>query len=429
MNTINFLQKNLSHALFWNSFEAIFYQAVLFTHQCVLFWYIDKTLYGLQGALFATVYLSITFLNGAFDTALSAIFHDLKSNKALFKTVAFTRLLQQTVILFMGGLIGFTFATHSGFLPFLTNYKNPFWILLISIFIASEGTKKNIRALLHLGFKNKETASIESSNILLYIASIWIFYFFGVPFSLELLTIPFVIVSLITNYILFKTLWHYYQTIPIEPEFDKTVLLVLKKTRLFLYTNELMKSAFSSNFLMPFFASILGLQQAGTASFINSITHSMTFFIQKIFGSSSAALFANSKQIDYSNKQELFSYLNRKCMTVLGSLLLLFTLTSPSVFSLKFGTSLAYSWPLIYCFFIAHLLENMFIIYEKFFITHNKAHYITACNTISFISCAFLITFTAHYSLITTLLFCITARFTAFISLTFLAHKNANYSS
>jgi hypothetical protein len=374
MNGVEQLKKRVSGALLWNTFEAFLYQGVLLGHQLMLYFVADKALFGAQGALFASAYLLISIFNFSLDSAMTSCFLEITQSKKSFK-VFLNRYFFPQIYLLLTGSIALIVTTSFSTLPAqLSFFKDPFWSCIMLLFIASEGTKKNVRALLHLAFKNKTTASIEVLNILSYVGIIWALYFSGISFSLPMLAVPFVVISLLTNTILLVKLYDYYQTLPpanetIPNNFNKDFL----QTRGFLYINELSRSLFSTNFLLPFFACFNGLLQAGTATLINAITHSVTFFIQKIFGPSGAALFANAKQLSFKNKQSAFAFLQQKTIVALSSLLLFCCINIQPFITFKIGSQSVYHWTLLYTFFLSHFLENIFVVYEKIVYSRRKS--------------------------------------------------------
>lgn len=431
MEKLQTLKHKVFHALVWNSFEAIAYQAILFTHQCLLFWLIDPSLYAAQSTLFAVSFLGITLLNAALESAMISSFLTIIRSQKNFKAFFIQSIGLQALILFFGTLLIGFYATQSSISLFAQDLITPFWILVLALFITSEGTKKNLRALLHLAFQNKQTAWIEVANIVVYVSSIWIMKLWGVHFSLLTLTLPFLIVSVITNIFLLKILYQYYATLPqlLPTVSDSASFTLVNSNRLFLYGNELSRLVFSSNFLLPFFACTSGLKQAGIAAFVNSVTHCATFFIQKIFGASGAALFAGTTASSLKTKQAAFTYLNQKCFYVLLSMVMLFSINFPHFIRLKIGAGSLETLTLTYIFFLAHFLENIFVVYERLFAAEKKAHYTLFCNLMSLLGCCLLVLCCASCSMITLLLGCITLRFAAFLGLALSAKKlwNLNF--
>ncbi len=418
------LKELVFQSLLWNSFEAVLYQALLLGHQVALFWVIDRTVYGAHGALFAFLYLVIVILNGSFDTAIIPIF-SYCSHKENFKRLLLHKIIRQTLFFMLTSalvVVALPYLAHS--LPFLESFTDTTWQILLFLFIVSEGLKKNLRALLHLGFKNRTTALIEVINIFCYISTIWFLYWRGYTLSVLTLTVPFVIVSLSTTLFLSLFLYSYYRSLPENGEItSQNIETKMWINRGYLYLNQLGRTFFSSNFLLPFFACHRGLQETGVASLLNTVTFSLTFFMQKVFAPSGAALFANTKQLSSLDKQSAFSYINEKCFYVICCLVLLFLVNAHYFFSIKTGSHTDYAWKFIYIFFLSHFLENIFILYEKLFAAEEKSQYIVLFNVTSFIGCFLLGSFLSCSSLLTILVWCMVLRLLAFIGLALTAQR------
>lgn len=423
------LQKKTSLSLLWNAGEAFLYQGFLLTHQLLLFSLTSKELYGSLGALFASLYFGIMILNGSFDTALVSRFSLFSQNKQSFKTFIINEFLPQISLLLCGGLTLLTSLFYMKHLApsHIQTFLTPYWVLLLTAFIFLEGTKKNLRSLLHLAFKSKTTACIEVANIICYVSLVWIYYFTGNSLSPLFLTQLFVSVSLVTTIMLALNTFYYYQTLT-DKKVDSKEIAGDNKARLYIYANQICRSLFSSNFLLPFFAFHAGFKEAGIITLINTITFSTTFFIQKIFGPTSAALFASTKNLSFESKQSAFSFIHKKCLHAFYAVLLLFFINGYHLF---YATQKIVSFHiliLVTLFFCAHILETLFIVYEKLFIAEEKSHYILICNLISFFSCLVVSYFITDYSLIITLLCFMIIRGITFCTLTLLAKKIWNLS-
>ncbi len=425
------LKRAVMGSLFWNAFESILYQILYLSHHTALFYNADRNLYGIYGALFAFLYLVIMWVNTSFDVGVIPFFSVFSENKKNFKHLISSYLIPQMFLVAgLSGLVGSALMAYKGRPTFLNSYLDYSSLLCFVFFITAESMKKNMRALLQLGFQNKITAWIEVTNIALYVATVWILYFCGIPFSLLMLTAPFMIISFLTAVVLGVFLYRYYCTLPNLP---KTIPLTLPKrvliTRLFLFINQVGNSLFSSNFLLPLFACQIGLTMTGTASFVNTITFSLTFFIQRVFGPSGAALFARTKLLSAESKQLAFKFLYKKCWYLVICVITLFLINGRSVILMHSGQKEIALWVVIAIFCVSHVLETLFILYDKLFAAEEQSHYVALINTVSFVLSMLVASYNCTYgSLITTLLSCAIIRFGAFFYLTILAHKLWNLS-
>lgn len=412
----NKLKKLLNWSLAWNTFEAFSYQIVFFGHQAALFFVLERSQLGLIGSIFALAYFGITFFNFGIETGIVPFFKELSSNKENFRFLLLYVIRQTLFLLLCPLAIAVLFFFCSSLLPqAFSPLFSFYWIALLSIFIASEGTKKNLRAVLHLAFQNKTTACVELANIIFYTSLVWGSYLAGIELTPLVLVTIFIGVSLLTNCVLLYLLYHYYQKLPkgllhIPRNFYSAVF----KNRGYLYCNQVSRSLFSGNFLLPFFACQAGLAQAGVASFINTVTLSFSFFIQKIFGPSGAALFASTKNFSFDTKHKAFKYLNIKCLQAAGILGFFVLVSTPSFLNTKMVQNSLQIWMIVFIFFLAHFLENLFIVYEKYFAAEQKAHYMAFFNGISFIGCIISAYWLSSFSLLATIISFLFLRLAAF---------------
>lgn len=419
-------------SLLWNAGEAFLYQGFFLAHQLLLFTYTSKTVYGSLGALFASLYFLIMIFEGSFDSNIVPLFTTISDSKDSFKQFLKNSFLPQSLfLLFASFMCGLFFIQVKQYAPVhLQNFLSLEWIVLLSLFIFFEGTKKNLRALLHLAFKNKKLAYIEVGNIIFYTILVWSSYFYGIKATPYLLTSFFVFTSCITTGLLLQEMFLYYQTLSLQKHDLKTKSVsFFSKNRLFMYTNQVFRSLFSSNFLLPFFAYHAGFKEAGIIALVNTLTFSTTFFIQKIFGPTSAALFANTRNLSFKSKQSAFSFIHKKCLYTLYTLLLFFLINGYHVFYVTQKAISFHLLVLVALFFCAHILETLFIVYEKLFIAEDKSHYILLCNGISFSLCILLAYFLTSTSLVITLLSFMMIRLLTFCGLTFFAKKLWTLSS
>lgn len=389
-------------AMLWNAVEAFGYQIVFFFYQLFLFKNISADLFAAQGVFFATGYLLITLINGAFEAGVIPVFSELSRSRGSFKKILFP-LIVQTIFLFVVPLIiGWLIPSFSG--------------MLLSLFVGLEGTKKNLRALLFLGFDSKFLAKIELLNIASYATLVCVLhYIFGI-YDVVALVALFLLVSFVSVCFLVKRALHFYLHLPLGTDFNSGKLeqrfLI---SRLYSYANQLTRIFFSSNFLLPFLATFsCEAADVAVASLVNTVTFTCTSLIQKIFGPLGSALFAYAKYTDSKSKQSVFFTVTRAAWIV-GFLLflgaLLYGLTVNSVSNLSAASFIG-------IFFLAHLVESCSIVYEKFFIAEEKQQYLLIFNLLVGALCLIPAAFTQHMPFHTTFKLCLAIRLISFYFLT-----------
>ena len=406
-------KKSFFSAVKWNTFESIAYQLIFVAHQVGLFTYCDSSLYGKAGVLFSFSYLIITILIAGLDGGLLPFFKSFTAHKKSFSYLVRHYIKSQSIFIIASSLVGMALLLMLS--PFHSfDYR---CIFLVGLFVIAEGIKKLLKHILYLAFYNRYTALLEVLQIALYVGTIWILHWTGVPFSLSLFFVPFIFLSLLSNACCVYLLFSYYQTLPSESnQLTLPPHVAFITTRASVLINQLCRSFFTSNFLVPLFSFYGGFAQAGILTFANYLTHACTFFIHKVCVPPAEALLSRVKNFSLSSHYKAFQtvlLLFVSITTLLGILLLL---KGRSFATLAGHPQVAHlSWALFFFFFFVHLLESMFILYEKFFLLQERAGLLAVGNLLT---CAVCFAFTwFSFSFFSVVLTCIFIRFLFFFFL------------
>ena len=399
-------------AVKWNTFESFFYQTIFLTHQVCLFLWCDRTVYGKVGSLFAFSYMIVMILLGGIEGGLIPFFQQFSSSKKIFKKFLELTIIRHLLIIFF--CVCFGACIVSFYMPKTFSVTTLF---LVALFIITESTKKLFKHLLYLAFYNKYTALVEIVQLILYVSTIWILYFFGIPFCIPLFFLPFIILSFFSSLMYWKLINHYYQTLDDTPFTETQELpsfIVVLKIRAAVLINQICRSLFSGNCIVPLFALYAGFTKAGTMTFIHYLTNTVTFFLYKICIPPAEALLS---RIHYFSTATQYHAL-RLVLTlfaVLTAILGIFLFFNAHSIATLFGYSLPTKTDLFLFFFFIHLLETMFMVYEKFFLVRKKIVFLTVGNLIT---CAIIFFITkATLPFTTMILGCFFIRFLFFLLL------------
>jgi|GEM_PF-3363317 len=406
-------------AVKWNTFESIGYQFIFILHQIGLFMYCDRALYGKVGALFSACYVSVTLIVSGFDGGLLPFFKKFISDKRSFKIFIFEHVALQLVLM--------TLATYS--LWFLVIYVCPFFelssitIFILATFIVVEGIKKILKHLLYLAFYNRQTALYEVVQILCYVLTVWGVHELGLPFSIELFFLPFIAYSTIFSFLCIRKLFHYYRTLACQK--SSSILpssLTFFRIRFAVLVNQISRSFFSSNFLIPLFALHGGFQEAGVLTFANYLTHACISLFQKIAVSPAEALFSRIKQFSlvfHYRALTLVLHIFSTLAVIVGLLVFLNGRTCAESFGC--GSLDHLTWTVLIFFFFIHLLESIFILYEKFFLMQERVKVLAVGNMLTCFTCYLL--FLCNLPFFILVGSCIFIRFTFFILLSLMLYR------
>ena len=385
-------------------------------HQFMLFRLSDYRTYGLIGATFSLVYLSVIITDLGLEPSISPFFSTVTKNKHAFKKFILMHLIPNIVAVFT--LTGIAFALKAyvtGNDSALVQQMSSPLLVLLGALVLSENIKKSLRTLLHLAFLNRTVAFIEVSTIVSYVACVWTLYMFGATISLPLIFAPMLAISALSNFVMAFFLYRFQKTLADE----KTVALEpikkrVIKSRLFNYLNQLSHQFFSSNFLVPFFAFQFGLANAGIFKLVSHTAHCITGALRKIFGLSSDAILAHTKTMTLETKRAVFLRVTQRLHHALYGIIIFFAINHGKMLQQGIGGGTLPGGPLVYLFLIICLSENFFIIYEKFYITQERTERLFAFNLLTMLLTYMVIQQTTTFSQLGALLALITVRVSMF---------------
>ncbi len=371
--------RNFLQSIVWNSIESILYHVLLLGHHVALFRILNHYQFGLIGLTFSAIYLIIALADMGLQASLPPFFKRLHVSKAIAKRVLFIQCLPTYILLITLCSIIYYFP-HLIWLPSTITST---MLALMCCIILTEYTKKLTRSLLHLAFFNKQTALIELVTITTYTGTIWGLYWWGIPLTLNAILIPMFITSTASCFLLLYYLAQWYKKLPNLPSSYNQTNLSLFRSRLFTYGNQLGATLFSGNFLVPLMASYTSVGQAGVFKFISMIFHYISIVLHAIFGTSSSALFANSKNEPLDTKRTFFSNSTGHLYHAMCSIALFVTINYKTLFSLSSLGTFEYGIMFAILFMAIRMIENLLITYEKFYITEERAELLFFFNLFS----------------------------------------------
>jgi hypothetical protein len=394
------------HSLAWNTAESVIYHAILLNYQLWLFSKTKPALYGNFGVIFSGMYLITTITNLGLDSSLAPFLSEWSKSKSQFKSI-----IKYNVIpnyLFLGALICTLFfvqdvlgGTHAIF-----SYHKKHLFFICAAITITESIKKTSKHLLQILFNVRQTALTEISTIILYAGTIWYFYTIGYPINAYLIFIPMLTISALTATFLLYVMYGWYCMLPNNniQTYNKNLQKRITKARCYTYLTELSNTLFSTNFLVPLFAQIYGLEIAGILKLTGTITHSLTVMIHKIFSSSSNALLAHIKHKTLDIKRKSFSIISNILYHILYSICIFFTINSHLFLASTHSSHPYIAFWVAMLYFMISFVENFAIVYEKFFINEEKAHYLFFTNITTIIAFLIIATNAHQLSIITTLI-------------------------
>lgn len=399
------------HAIKWNTIEAVLYHAFYFMHQVGLYSLVATHDYGKYGSLISFSFFCIPLLMGALDMALIPHIKDFTRSKSSFRSLISKYFLPQCLLMFTMPALLYIGAYYK--VATAINYLDSKQCLLVGLFIALEGSKKLARRVLQLLFYNRYTAAVEVTSIGIYMTIFWSAIWYGAKPSIFLVITPFIAASIPALMFFAKLFYRYYQTL--EEKSEQDISPYVLKTQTLALANQVARSLFSSNLLIPLFAGWIGFTQAGIAALAKNITYTLTYFLHKIC-SPTAAFLSDTQNLGQTKQKDAFALALRLFFIV--ALVGLIGMVSYNIAHHKALSITA----LFYMgfFFVVHILEHLFTLYEKFFTAQKKNGFLLTCNTISSIGAVILFLQVKHFNFFVLILLIFSVRIILVIGLSLL---------
>jgi hypothetical protein len=353
----------------WNTFESICYKAILTIHQTCLFYFATKLIYGLSSFIFAIIYLITELINLGLDKSIAQFSQNYFHNKNFFKRYFVTQMAIQATILLFFGMLALKYHLLDLLLrpakqPCLANMQ----IYLIIVIVICESIRKTLRLISQLLFLNKPAALLELSLISIYTGLFWMSAWLGQQINLYTIYIPLLIQSLIgITGLLILISPQIKKNLASHPTSEHSDISYAKiyYYRLQNYLYQLSEMLFTSNFLIYFFTTIIGVINIGQVKLANYFAVFIKALLEKSFGLVSLAIFAKNKHL-ISTQKVLFNFVQSQLNLILSFLITIFSLLSLIAGYANNNNYLAL------LFLVFTLVNNFFIVYEQLYLIYNR---------------------------------------------------------
>lgn len=399
--TFSSAQKKFQTGYRWSFGGSLTFELSHIIHNGLLLYFLGASFYGLLGSLFSIVYLIINIANFGFESSVAPFLKIITSSQKSLRRVLPLYVLPQIGIILACSYLVFLFSRSIFFHP-----NQPIHFLFFFLLATTEGIRIFFRRFLHNIFLNKATILVEHIATFSYYAIIWGSFLCGRSLSLELIFIPYAFFSVFVIFIFFVMTYRYYKQLPttgaLVPRFFWRRILRAR------YYNSLISiEAFviSGNFLVPFFATSFGMQQAGLFKIANIAAHSIKALIKSIVHFPGAALLASAKTKAHHIKKVAFYTLSNKLHHIILFVIIFLSVNCVQIyFFYPTGTYFRSAWWYTFIFIGITLIHQLFVLYEQFYIIEEFAHKLFFIKSIEFILFYFLIIANGYLTPITTLI-------------------------
>jgi hypothetical protein len=402
-----------------NLYGSIIFESMKLIHECALFYFLPLSLYGLQGFLFSMIYLTVYFTDLGFVSGLAPFVKDAISSKKNCRQFLLTNITYQFFFLFITGIFALHFTINK--FPILT----PSILIYLLILIFSETVRIFLRTFLHITFTTKPTVLIELSITTSYIIIFWSLYFYNQHGSLEIIFLPYTITSLLATGSLSYLVSRLYKNLPNDnPIYTGPTLRTIFTTRLNAYALITPKKIFTGNCMVPLLSNALGIEKIALMKIASYIVDSARAIMRATIGFSGNALLSLVSKETTATKRTAFSLIFQKCILIFISFFSIALIIIPfynnyHYFLYTTTTKIIFIYTIL--FLVLMLMDQLFVLYEQFYLMEQQAHKILFIRSIELLS--FYYFFILYKQVpITFLSICIILRIISFILLTIHAY-------
>lgn len=369
------INQKVRQSIAWNTLEAVCYQVMLLGHQLSLYKMLDTQQFGLVGMLFATTYFFAAIISGGFDAAITPFFSQALLSKQAFRIIITRSFVNHCLLMIAvcASIIAFSFFSY----PIFVLAHIPAHLLgVVGLLALNEGIHKLLKTIAQLAFRAKHVAFIELATLFCYTGSVWGAYVSGISLSLELIFTPMLVTSLAATITYVLLLWNGYASLPEDSNFLFINYSGLYRSRIMNFFNQMGHTFFSSNFLVPWIATHVGLAQAGVFKLISHICYFITPLLQRIFGFSSQALFAHIRDVQLHDRIAIMTNIHNKLMFAVYGVVLFLAFNMKTIIGINEPITEKVPLASLILFMILLISENLVIVYEKFCVAEQKVHYL-----------------------------------------------------
>ncbi len=367
--------------LLWNFIDSGGSQGLLIIYHLFFRNFAGAELHGALGCTLSLFYLAIVVVNFGLDSTLAPFLETFTQNKQSFQSFIVSILIPQLLLVSIsGGLVYYAFPLLTHYLPLLHTFTGA--LHLVSLGFVSESIRRTCKYFLQLMFYTRLTAFTDLIGMAVNL-SLMVLAAFSGYLSLPLCWAFITGISLIQLFIFILGLAHIYRKLP-SGRTQRVDLPRMNKTRISVWLLQCLNQLFSGNFLVPVCAQRFGIEQASLLKVLTSISYWITLIGQKVFGISSNALLAHLKSHSPDTQRNAFSYLSFYFNQALYALLIFLSINGKKLVLMQVTTGAFVTWSLLYFMLILSFFESFFILYEKWYIFEEQAHYYLLMNALSF---------------------------------------------
>lgn len=330
-------------------------------------------LYGLLGSILSFVHLSAHFADFGLSNSISPFLHEFLKNKNSWRSLFFYRTVMPHL------LIIFLVAILSLFILCSMNFKiDRSVFVIVFVLIIFESILSFMRQFLYaLLDYSVIVALIEFGLLCLRFALIWgMFFLYESFFSLNLILLLHLLSSCVCLFIFSILIYNNY--LQLSDDFyvlQDGLLFRIFVTRANSYFLRISRNIFSIHFLTPLFAVKFGLKIAGFFFFASKLAKIVQSVVKLSIGYSGNGLLASVKQESFIIKQQAFSFLFDKLISLIFTFFFAFIFFSVILIHYELLRDVSLQIIVLSMLFLfVTCFEFFFTLYEQWYINEEVSY-------------------------------------------------------
>jgi hypothetical protein len=368
--------QKLKNTLVYTAIETLCYQSTLALYQIYLYYELGAQQYGIIGAFFSLIYVGAQYANMGLDITLAPMLHEYKTRAEYIRSVIY----QIAIQIILGLLLVILLIK----INFTTTYASQKQLVLCCLIAISESTKKTLKTVLHLVGLHFPIACVEIGYIASYMSSIGLLVLSGWKLSFWIIMMPIFLCNLLSIGLYSFIVYSYWIDLPDQNNpLNKAIVRKQTILRIKSWIYQIVRSFYSTNFLIFLIAAYYNLETAGIIKLISSLYNAISSMLRYILGTSSSVLFSHIKQNFHATDLALktlqgYTYIlgiGITCSIGLATSIIVVTSTS---------TLLTQEYYVFCILLIALLLsEQLSIMYESLLLVQEKMVFLIICYAVT----------------------------------------------
>jgi hypothetical protein len=348
-------QNQFNSAARWNLCGSLIYVILKLSYHATLFYLLDPTTYGSMGYIFSYIFLLVNMASAPTLYSLSTFFNEYSISRRKTNLILGLLMSVQLVLLVISAVFLWT-----QLMP-----KFPSVAPYASVLVIMEGIRLSLRLFMHLLQRTKFVLVLELTSMAGYMGLVAGLSYYFDTITLPFIFVPFALDSLIVLSAFVSVMVGWLRSLPAgQVGHSATLLRRIFTTASVNGFSYLTHSFLSGNALIVAYAPTLGFSGIAVPKFAAYTADALRMLVKSLVGYSGLPLLSRLKGESPDLKRSAFRDISQR----------LFLILIPATLIIAFQVSkVSSALYLLGMFFCLKVVDQLFYLYEKFYMLEEKA--------------------------------------------------------